>query len=91
MFRFTDTAKTNCPVASCDWATSEPLDRALPLIDEHMVLTHPETIWARKVVARSAEAAPLWGDKGPEVGQIITVAGSTVQMRWTGTHWEMLD
>jgi hypothetical protein len=34
------------------------------------------------------EDEPLWGPDGPAVGQVITIAGTDQQTRWTGTHWE---
>jgi hypothetical protein len=33
---------------------------------------------------------PLWDEHGPTVGEVITIAGTSMQTRWTGTHWELV-
>jgi len=37
------------------------------------------------------EDQTLWGDDGPAVGQVITIAGTSTQTRWTGTRWVLAE
>jgi len=48
---------------------------------------------ARNIIRRleaDDEPPALWGEGGPAVGQVITVAGTNMRARWTGTRWELV-
>jgi len=45
---------TRCPVVKCDWRTKRKMwePGGTVDVDEHMVVAHPETEWARRVAIR---------------------------------------
>lgn len=59
---------------------------------EHLHLTCVNCGWGFDMETADAEEGgiPLWGEGGPDIGQVIPVKGTGESARWNGMFWELV-